>query len=123
MNKAPIASRIAVSRMTSSEFRHSGRQPAGWLRRFPLAHDAGYFPDNAWKAKTGTVGKSRSGHRLSFKIKNGQGDRKNITAKTDPLPIQIEPANRLLTAAEFQKLADAPPEVEWFANLRVTVTL
>jgi integrase/recombinase XerD len=34
-----------------------------------------------------------------------------------PSPIQIEPANRLLTAAEFQKLADVPPEVEWFANL------
>jgi hypothetical protein len=23
-----------------------------------------------------------------------------------------------LTAAEFQKLADVPPEVEWFANIR-----
>jgi hypothetical protein len=33
----------------------------------------------------------------------------NIAAKTDPLLIQIEPANRLLTAAEFQKLADVPP--------------
>ena len=33
----------------------------------------------------------------------------NIAAKTDPLPIQIEPANRLLTAAEFQKLANVPP--------------
>ena len=41
----------------------------------------------------------------------------NIAAKTDPLPTQIEPANRLLTAAEFQKLADVPPEVEWFANI------
>jgi integrase/recombinase XerD len=40
----------------------------------------------------------------------------NIAA-TDPLPIQIEPANRLLTAVEFQKLADVPPEVEWFANI------
>jgi hypothetical protein len=28
----------------------------------------------------------------------------NNTATTDPLPIQIEPANRLLTAAEFQTL-------------------
>src|ERR1700728_4157308 len=35
----------------------------------------------------------------------------------DPLPIQIEPTNRLLTAAEFQNLADVPPEVEWFANI------
>jgi hypothetical protein len=25
---------------------------------------------------------------------------------------------RLLTAAEFQRLAEVPPEVEWFANLR-----
>jgi integrase/recombinase XerD len=41
----------------------------------------------------------------------------NIAAKTDPLPIQIAPADRLLTAAEFQKLADVPPEVEWFANI------
>ena len=40
----------------------------------------------------------------------------NIAAKTDPLPAQIEPTSRLLTAAEFQKLADVPPEVEWFAN-------
>jgi hypothetical protein len=41
----------------------------------------------------------------------------SATATTDPLPIQIEPSNRLLTAAEFQKLADVPPEVEWFANI------
>ena len=27
------------------------------------------------------------------------------------------PAGRLLTAAAFQKLADVPPELEWFANL------
>src|ERR1700749_2463704 len=38
-------------------------------------------------------------------------------AKTDQLPTPIAPADRLLTAAEFQKLADVPPEVEWFANL------
>src|ERR1700688_1746940 len=41
----------------------------------------------------------------------------NIAAKTDPLPTEIEPANRLLTAAEFHRLADVPPEVEWFANI------
>jgi integrase/recombinase XerD len=41
----------------------------------------------------------------------------NNTATTDPLPIQIAPVDRLLTAAEFQKLADVPLEVEWFANL------
>jgi site-specific recombinase XerD len=36
---------------------------------------------------------------------------------TDQLPAEIAPANRLLTAAEFHRLADVPPEVEWFANL------
>jgi site-specific recombinase XerD len=35
----------------------------------------------------------------------------------DQLPTEITPANRLLTAAEFHRLADVPPEVEWFANL------
>ena len=38
-------------------------------------------------------------------------------AITDQLPTRIAPANRLLTAAEFHRLADVPPEVEWFANL------
>src|SRR4051794_25207096 len=33
------------------------------------------------------------------------------------LPAEIIPANRLLTAAEFHKLAEVPPEIEWFANL------
>src|SRR5271154_6754706 len=38
---------------------------------------------------------------------------------TDQLPTKIAPArvSRMLTAAEFQKLADVPPEVEWFRNL------
>jgi len=36
---------------------------------------------------------------------------------TDQLPTPIAPADRLLTSAEFQNLADVPPEVEWFANL------
>jgi integrase/recombinase XerD len=35
----------------------------------------------------------------------------------EQLPSETAPANRLLTAAEFQGLADVPPEVEWFANL------
>ena len=36
----------------------------------------------------------------------------------DPrLPAEIAPIGRLLTAAEFHRLADVPPEVEWFANL------
>ena len=36
---------------------------------------------------------------------------------TDQLPTEIAPADRLLTAAEFHRLADVPPEVEWFANI------
>ncbi len=32
------------------------------------------------------------------------------------LPTEIRP-NRPLTAAEFHRLADVPPEVEWFANI------
>jgi len=36
---------------------------------------------------------------------------------TDQLPAEIAPGSRLLTAAEFHRLADVPPEVEWFANL------
>src|ERR1051325_9945654 len=36
---------------------------------------------------------------------------------TDQLPTEIAPTGRLLTADEFHRLADVPPEVEWFANL------
>src|SRR5262245_1290716 len=36
---------------------------------------------------------------------------------TDHLPAQILPSNRILTASEFQQLADVPPEIEWFANI------
>src|SRR5947207_12352275 len=35
-----------------------------------------------------------------------------------PVPAKIAPTNRLLTSAEFQRLAAVPPEVEWFANIR-----
>jgi integrase/recombinase XerD len=35
---------------------------------------------------------------------------------TDQLPAEIV-AKRLLTAADFHRLADVPPEVEWFANI------
>src|SRR5271156_5816045 len=34
------------------------------------------------------------------------------------LPTPIAPSERLLTAAEFLRLAEVPPEVEWFANIR-----
>ncbi len=38
--------------------------------------------------------------------------------RPDPqLPTPIVPAERLLTAAEFRRLADVPPEAEWFANI------
>jgi integrase/recombinase XerD len=33
------------------------------------------------------------------------------------LPTQITPADRRLTAAEFQGLAEVPPEIEWFNNI------
>lgn len=32
------------------------------------------------------------------------------------------PAGRLLTAADFQRLADVPPEIEWFVNLTSKAT-
>ena len=35
----------------------------------------------------------------------------------DQLPTQTTPGARLLTAAEFHRLAEVPPAVEWFANL------
>jgi integrase/recombinase XerD len=39
--------------------------------------------------------------------------------RPDPqLPAPSAPAERLLTAAEFQRLADVPPEIEWFAHIR-----
>jgi site-specific recombinase XerD len=34
-----------------------------------------------------------------------------------PLPAQIAPAARLLDAAAYRRLADVPPELEWFANI------
>jgi integrase/recombinase XerD len=37
------------------------------------------------------------------------------SAKT---PVKVTVKTRLLTAAEFQRLADVPPEVEWFKNIR-----
>src|ERR1700682_173250 len=33
-------------------------------------------------------------------------------------PVTLTINKRLLTAAEFQRLADVPPEVEWFKNIR-----
>ena len=31
--------------------------------------------------------------------------------------LRVEPGQRLLSASEFQRLADVPPEAQWFANL------
>ena len=45
--------------------------------------------------------------------------------KIYPAPLAIVRAlqpGRLLTAAQFQGLADVPPEIEWFANLGNTAT-
>jgi site-specific recombinase XerD len=36
---------------------------------------------------------------------------------SERLPAEIRPGNRLLTPAEFYRLADVRPEVEWFANI------
>jgi integrase/recombinase XerD len=33
-------------------------------------------------------------------------------------PAKVTVKTRLLTAAEFQRLADVPPEIEWFKNIR-----
>jgi integrase/recombinase XerD len=37
---------------------------------------------------------------------------------TAHIPARLIPASRALTAAQFQGLADVPPELEWFANIR-----
>jgi integrase/recombinase XerD len=39
------------------------------------------------------------------------------TTTDQRLPARTTPGDRLLTAPEFHRLADVPPEVEWFANL------
>lgn len=35
----------------------------------------------------------------------------------DASVVSVEPGRRLLSASEFQRLADVPPEAQWFANL------
>ena len=54
-------------------------------------------------------------------IKNKRGRMSDPSADLQialQLPTQIVPAERLLTAAEFHRLADVPPEFEWFANIK-----
>src|SRR5271170_1028237 len=54
-------------------------------------------------------------------IKNKRGRMSDPSADLQialQLPTQIVPAEWLLTAAEFRRLADDPPEFEWFANIR-----
>jgi integrase/recombinase XerD len=36
--------------------------------------------------------------------------------------VKVTPKTRLLTAAEFQRLAEVPPEAEWFKNIRNPAT-
>src|SRR5271154_5118563 len=38
------------------------------------------------------------------------------------IPIKVTVKTRLLTAAEFQRLAEVPPEAEWFKNIRNPAT-
>jgi len=40
-----------------------------------------------------------------------------LPAEIAPASAATSPAGRRLTAADFHRLADVPPEVEWFANL------
>ncbi len=55
---------------------------------------------------------------VSFLITDTRGGGlMNDSTDTDQLPTPIAPGDRLLTAAEFHRLADVPPEVEWSANL------
>ena len=56
----------------------------------------------AWR---GMVSLAQATRRAAAAIMSGQ------------LPTEIRSGNRLLTAAEFHRLADVPPEVEWFANI------
>jgi hypothetical protein len=44
--------------------------------------------------------------------------RRNAAMADATLPTLITPADRRLTAAEYQRLADVPPEVEWFNNIK-----
>src|SRR5215510_5743743 len=36
---------------------------------------------------------------------------------TTTIPARLIPESRALTAAQFQGLAEVPPELEWFANI------
>jgi site-specific recombinase XerD len=46
-------------------------------------------------------------------------DRPNtFDASRARLPAEIAPTERRLTATEFQRLAEVPPEVEWFNNIK-----
>ena len=72
-------------------------------------------------ARQGKGGSALIGHfildNVLIEIKTTGGGLMNDATATDQLPIQIAPADRLLTAAEFQRLAGVPREVECFANL------
>jgi integrase/recombinase XerD len=44
-------------------------------------------------------------------------DLSTILQTDTQLPARLTPTERLLTTAEFHRLAEVPPEIEWFANL------
>jgi site-specific recombinase XerD len=67
-------------------------------------------------------GSRRASGRVSPHAQTGRcaaGQHHQAATMSDQLPTEISPArvSRMLTAAEFHRLADVPPEVEWFANL------
>ena len=50
-------------------------------------------------------------------VKYPTEDPRPPTPSPTSFPAKSPPGGRLLTAAEFHRLADVPPKVEWFANL------
>ena len=38
------------------------------------------------------------------------------------LPVSVPPSSRLLSAADFRRLAEVPAEIEWFANIENSQT-
>jgi Phage integrase, N-terminal SAM-like domain len=71
-----------------------------------------------WVVLTAALRPSSFAHFILDNTTFYQYYNRRMTANpADQLPTAIAPADRLLTAAEFHRLADVPPEVEWFANL------
>lgn len=97
---------------------HSGRAPAlsggrnDWPNSFRVESDGD---------RDGRCSLSNVSYRLRKAGLFGKSVR--IVAR-GPLPAismpapDMQPSERLLTKAEFQKLKDVPPEAEWFANIQ-----